>query len=135
MNLIFWIVLLVLLLAEIALAALFFLEKRRSNQRYNAMLNYVDRSTDGVASNCEDSTQTMIEEHAKKLTSDILTAVNQTINEQDTKIQNQLQTLLLDYSQAQAAASRINDFGASLASIFDYDPMKAIQKGREKEAR
>ena len=135
MNLAYWIVLLVLLLAEIALATLFVLEKRRSNQRYNAMLNYVDRSTDCVASNCEDSTQTMIEEHAKKLTSDILTAVNQTINEQDTKIQNQLQTLLLDYSQAQAAASRINDFGASLASIFDYDPMKAIQKGREKEAR
>jgi hypothetical protein len=135
MNLTYWIVLLVLLLAEIALATLFVLEKRRSNQRYNAMINYVDCSTDGVASNCEDSTQTMIEEHAKKLTSDILTAVNQTINEQDTKIQNQLKTLLLDYSQAQAAASRINDFGASLASIFDYDPMKAIQKGREKEAR
>jgi uncharacterized protein YigA (DUF484 family) len=73
----------------------------------------------------------LIEERAEK----IIALVNTAISEQNDKIQKQLEDLLLDYTQAQAAASRINDFGASLASIFDYDPMKAIQKGRDKEAK
>jgi hypothetical protein len=131
MNLIYWIVLALVFLLQVAFGILFVVEKKRSNLRYNAMLSYVDRSTDGVASNCEESTNYLINEHAEK----IIVLVKNAISEQNDKIQKQLEDLLLDYTQAQAAASRINDFGASLASIFDYDPMKAIQKGRDKEAK
>lgn len=131
MNLIYWIVLALVVLLQVAFGILFVVEKKKSNLRYNAMLSYVDRSTDGVASNCEESTNYLINEHAEK----IIALVKTAISEQNDKIQKQLEDLLLDYTQAQAAASRINDFGASLASIFDYDPMKAIQKGRDKEAK
>lgn len=131
MNLIHWIVLAVVFSLQIVFGILFVVEKRKSNRRYNAMLSYVDHSADGVASNCEESTNYLINEHADK----IIALVNNAISEQNEKVQKQLEDLLLDYTQAQAAASRINDFGASLASIFDYDPMKAIQKGRDKEAK
>lgn len=133
MEIVSMILLAVMVLAMIAMFVLFFLEKRRSNQRYMAMLQYVDRSAESVDTNCIDATRDLIDQYAKKIMDEILHSVNQTINEQDVKVQEQLQTLLLDYSQAQAAADRINDFGASLANIFDYDPVKAIQKGRKKE--
>lgn len=133
MEIVSMILLAVIVFAMIAMFVLFFLEKRRSNQRYMAMLQYVDRSAESVDTNCIDATKELIDQYAKKIMDDILHSVNQTINEQDVKVQEQLKTLLLDYSQAQAAADRINDFGASLANIFDYDPVKAIQKGRKKE--
>lgn len=133
MEIVSMILLAVLVFAMIAMFVLFFLEKRRSNQRYMAMLQYVDRSAESVDTNCIDAAKDLIDQYAKKIMDDILHSVNQTISEQDVKIQEQLNTLLLDYSQAQAAADRINDFGASLANIFDYDPVRAIQKGRKKE--
>lgn len=133
MEIVSMILLAVIVFAMIAMFVLFFLEKRRSNQRYMAMLQYVDRSAESVDTNCIDATKELIDQYAKKIMDDILHSVNQTISEKDVKIQEQLNTLLLDYSQAQAAADRINDFGASLANIFDYDPVKAIQKGRKKE--
>lgn len=133
MEIVSMILLAVLVFAMIAMFVLFFLEKRRSNQRYMAMLQYVDRSAESVDTNCIDAAKDLIDQYAMKIMDDILHSVNQTISEQDVKIQEQLNTLLLDYSQAQAAADRINDFGASLANIFDYDPVRAIQKGRKKE--
>ena len=124
----------VILFLLIGLFVLFYREKKRNNQRYKAMLNYVDRNAEDVNANCDDAAKQLIEEHANKILEIVRLEVNKTIAEQESKMQGQLNDLLLDYSQAQAAASRINDFGASLASIFDYDPMKAIQKGRKKEA-
>ena len=118
MNLSYWSVLALVFLLQVAFGILFVVEKKRSNLRYNAMLSYVDRSTDGVASNCEESTNYLINEHAEK----IIVLVKNAISEQNDKIQKQLEDLLLDYTQAQAAASRINDFGASLASIFQVLP-------------
>lgn len=124
----------VMLFLLIGLFVLFCREKKRNNQRYKAMLNYVDRNAEDVNANCDDAAKQLIEEHANKILETVRIEVNKTIAEQESKMQGQLNDLLLDYSQAQEAASRINDFGASLASIFDYDPMKAIQKGRKKEA-
>ena len=46
----------------------------------------------------------------------------------------QVKGLLLDYTQAQEAADKVNEFATGLASIFDYDPLVAIKKGRNKEA-
>lgn len=48
------------------------------------------------------------------------------------KNSRQMGDMQLEYKQAQEAANRINDFGASLASIFDYDPIMALRKEREK---
>lgn len=38
----------------------------------------------------------------------------------------------LDYQEAQKAANKVNDFGDALANIFDYDPIRAMQRSREK---
>lgn len=40
--------------------------------------------------------------------------------------------LELDYQEAQKAANKVNDFGSALANIFDYDPLRAMQRSREK---
>lgn len=47
------------------------------------------------------------------------------------EIQGKLQDLSLDYSQAQNAANRINDFSNGLMQLFDYDPMEALRRKRE----
>lgn len=102
------ILLVVVILAQIVLFALFFIERQRNNRRNKSILNYIDN--------------TITEE------------VDRRIKEQEEKNAETLNSLKLDYSQAQQAANRINDFGGCLANIFDYDPLKAIQKGRRTEA-
>ena len=115
---------------------LFFIEKNRSNRRYSAMLDYVNRYAEDI-SNAQDA---YIESVRDDITSEMKMELRK---QQDTmilmqdqiyKVEDKYSSLEMDYSQAQDAAKRINDFGTSLASIFDYDPMKAIQKGRNKEA-
>ena len=134
MELVSMVLLAVNMLALMVLSVLFLREKQRSNQRYQAMLGYVDRYAEDVNANCDDSAKNLIDQYASKIREDVLRSVNESLNQQNSKIQEQLENLVLDYAQAQSAASRINDFGASLASIFDYDPLKAIQKSRNKEA-
>ena len=127
---------------------MFFVEKRRSVQRNQAMLDYVEKSVEGGISACQDEIAELlkansdsvdakfkaIDESRDKWREDILWKTQSIITEHESRTNERLNNMLLDYSQAQEAASKINDFGASLASIFDYDPMKAIQKGRKKEA-
>lgn len=48
-----------------------------------------------------------------------------------TGLKSDLSTLALDYSQAQRAAGKINDFAATLGNIFDYDPIEARRKSRK----
>lgn len=126
-------VLLVLLVLQIALTTIFLLEKRRNNRRYRAMLEYVERYVEDTASSLE----IQITEEKADTISKIETALQEHNSEMTKRladVNQKYETLEMDYSQAQDAARRINDFGSSLASIFDYDPMKAIQKGRTKEA-
>lgn len=143
MEMISAILLTVVLLAQIVLFVLFFLEKRRNNRRYDAMLDYIDRvESDGIATcNYTKSLRKEIkeqfksqEEKAEHQRDDILQEVNKELAERDAKISERIEALLLDYREAQAAANKINDFGTSLANIFDYDPIRAVQKGRKKEA-
>lgn len=142
------ILLAVVLLAQISLFILFFAEKRRSVQRNQAMLDYVEKSVEGGISACQEETAELlkancesidarfkaIDESSNKWREDILCKTKSIITEHESRTNERLNNMLLDYSQAQEAASRINDFGANLANIFDYDPLKAIQKGRKKEA-
>lgn len=127
------ITLLAVLALQIAFVIMFFAEKRRSDRRYQALLDYVNRYVKDVSSSLEEQIATEKNDTIAKFESAFRTHradMIQCIADVDKKCE----ALEMYYTQAQDAASRINDFGASLASIFDYDPMKAIQKGRTKEA-
>ena len=47
------------------------------------------------------------------------------------EIQEKLQDLSLDYSQAQKAADQINDYANGLMNLFNYDPMDDLKRKRE----
>lgn len=118
------------------LAVLFFAEKKRSDFRYNAMLEYVDRYAEDL-SNAQDAyLETIRDDITSNLKMELRKQQDMVIRLQEDvdRVAGQYSALEMDYSQAQDAAKRINDFGSSLASIFDYDPIRAIQKGRNKEA-
>ena len=134
------VLLMVALAANVALFAAFIAEKRRSDRIYNAMLDYVHRYVEDVSNSLEEQiAQEKMD--ALDVIRTALTEQNKNMTERFAEVNNRFaavdqtyKALEMDYSQAQDAAKRINDFGTSLASIFDYDPMKAIQKGRIKEA-
>ena len=132
--------LLAVLAAQIVLVVLFFAEKKRSDRRYQAMLDYMHRYVEDVASSLEtqiveektDSIAKM-DEALRRQHDDMIARFNK-VDAKFENVDSNYKNLEMDYSQAQDAAKRINDFGSSLASIFDYDPMQAIRKGRTKEA-
>lgn len=47
------------------------------------------------------------------------------------EIQEKVQDLSLDYSQAQKAADQINDYANGLMNLFNYDPMDDLKRKRE----
>ncbi len=53
------------------------------------------------------------------------------IEKQMGEIGKQVEDLKLDYREAQAAASHINDYAAGLERIFNYDPVDALKKSRK----
>ena len=148
METVFVILLAVVSLVQIALFTLFFLEKRHNHQRNNAMLTYIDHVVEDGISNCQDEVNKRLnafgkniderfksrDEKANQQWVEFLQEIQNILTEQENKANERLNSMLLDYTQAQEAANKINDFSASLASIFDYDPIRAIQKGRKKEA-
>lgn len=74
----------------------------------------------------DDRTETLhavhdvLSEHDKKYTS-ALKEINEKISD-----------LALDYTEAQEAAGKVNSYASSLAHIFDYDPVAAAKRNREK---
>ena len=125
----------VVLLAQITLFVLFFLEKRYVNHRFSAMLQYIDNKVEDA--DCR--------EEVKKTVDDMLNAFGEKINERFKRqaevidefkntVNAQIGGIALDYAEAQQAADKVNEFATGLASIFDYDPLVAIKKGRNKEA-
>ncbi len=146
MEYIFMILLAVVLVAQMALFVIYFLEKRYVNRRFSAMLQYIDRKVDDV--DCRDK----LEENINKLRGAFGEEIkerfkrrdeidterfkqhNNAVMEKIDSVSEQVKKLLLDYNQAQEAADKVNEFAVGLASIFDYDPLVAIKKGRNKEA-
>ena len=136
----------VALLAQIVLFVLFFLEKRYVNHRFSAMLQYIDRKVEDADCRVE------VEENVNDLLDAFGEKINERFKRQDevnaerfkrhhdaiietrNAVSEQVKGLLLDYTQAQEAADKVNEFATGLASIFDYDPLVAIKKGRNKEA-
>lgn len=126
----------VVLLAQITLFVLFFLEKRYVNHRFSAMLQYIDNKVEDA--DCR--------EEVKKTVDDMLNAFGEKINERFKRqaevidefkntVNAQIGGIALDYAEAQQAADKVNEFATGLASIFDYDPLEAVKRGRTKEAR
>lgn len=136
MALIAIILLTIVLVAQIVLFVLYFLEKRYVNHRFSAMLQYADRRFEEC--DCEeavmDSVNDVLDAFGEKI-DERFKRQNDAIIEFKNTVSAQLGRLELDYSQAQEAANKVNDFASGLSSIFDYDPLVAIKKGRKKEAR
>lgn len=137
------ILLAVALLAQIVLFTLYFLEKRYVNRRFSAMLQYIDRKAEDAdcREETEDRVNNLLDAFGKKI--DERFARSNAVYEEQFKrhhdtiigVSKQLKDMSLDYTQAQQAADKVNDFATSLASIFDYDPLEAVKRGRTKEAR
>ena len=150
MDIISMILLTVVLVAQIVLFVLFFLEKRYVNHRFSAMLQYIDRKVEDAdcREEIEESVDDMLDTFGEKINerfavtnrkiaenyTEVLDVCKKAFETQDEEIENRFKILALDYSQAQEAAGKINSFAENLASIFDYDPLVAIKKGRNKEA-
>ena len=124
MDFISMILLTVVLVAQIVLFVLHFLEKRYVDHRFSAMLQYIDRKVEDADCRSE------VEENVNE----ILNVCKKAFETQDKEIEERFKILALDYAQAQEAADKVNDFATGLASIFDYDPLEAIKKGRERQA-
>ena len=56
----------------------------------------------------------------------------QNLGESVNELKEKTSGLELDYQEAQKAANKVNDFVSALANIFDYDPILAMQRSREK---
>ena len=111
-----------------------------TKRRITAVLDYIDRVNDGACGAMETDVNELRQEFRKqeaerrKENEELIFKFTHRLQEEVQKFQSTIDTLKLDFSQAQEAANKINDFGASLANIFDYDPVRALQKSRSKEA-
>lgn len=136
MDIISMILLAIVLVAQIVLFVLYFLEKRYVNHRFSAMLQYIDRKVEDADcwEEIEESVDDMLDAFGEKI-NERFEVQTENINEFKKTVNSQIVKITLNYAEAQQAADKVNDFASSLASIFDYDPIKAIQKGRKKEAK
>ena len=135
MDIISMILLTVVLVAQIVLFVLYFLEKRYVNHRFSAMLQYIDRKVEDA--DCwEEVVETvddMLDAFGEKI-NERFKRQTEVIDEFKNTVNAQVGRIALDYTEAQQAADKVNEFATGLASIFDYDPLVAIKKGRNKEA-
>lgn len=135
MDFISMILLMVVLVAQIVLFALFFLEKRYVNNCFSAMLQYIDRKVEDAdcREEIEESVDDMLSAFGEKI-DERFKRQTEVIDEFKNTVNDQIGGISLDYAEAQQAADKVNEFATGLASIFDYDPLVAIKKGRKKEA-
>ena len=135
MDIISMILLTVVLVAQIVLFVLFFLEKRYVNHRFSAMLQYIDRKVEDAdcREEIEESVDDMLSAFGEKI-DERFKRQTEVIDEFKNTVNDQIGGISLDYAEAQQAADKVNEFATGLASIFDYDPLVAIKKGRKKEA-
>lgn len=136
MDIISMILFAVLFLTQTVLAVLLFTEKRNSKRRDAAAIDYIDSSLAEWDENTKAMVNHLLFEHRAD-TDEQHRQLRETVNK---LLQNERETMnekfrqfALDYTQAQEAANKVNDFASSLASIFDYDPIRSRQKNRNKE--
>lgn len=146
MGLISTILLAVVLAVQVMLCIVFAIEQRHSNRRYSALLQYIDRRMEDV--DCEEAVMNAVMDAATEKMSVMKKNMDETLyqhtnemfefkrmlTEKVMEYAGKVDTLALDYTEAQQAANKVNDFASSISSIFDYDPVRALQRGRNKEA-
>ena len=135
MEIISMILSIIALVTLIVLYILYFLEKRYVNHRFSAMLQYIDRKVEDA--DCREEVEETVNEILDAYTEKIdvrFKRQGEAIREFQQNVTEKVDSLSVDYTEAQQAADKVNDFATGLASIFDYDPLRAIQKGRNKEA-
>ena len=81
------------------------MERKRSQERNAAQLQYTDTSVEAVE---------------KRL---------------DTRVGNLEKGIVPDFEKAKEAANAVNNFNAGITGILGYDPYTALQAQREKESR
>lgn len=126
---------------QAAVTALLFAWKHRISVRMAALLRYVERCMDGLDSKLSDQDRklellsgriTDAKESVSAMKTDMTQEMDSKLSEQEKTVNELVDSLLLDYTQAVEAANKINDFGATLANIFDYDPIETLKRNRQK---
>lgn len=110
-------------------AALFIWLKRRFDRKIALLIQINDVITNNI--NCIRELFKELEkknEYHVKTIQERMNDLNVIISE----LKEKTSGLELDYQEAQKAANKVNDFGSALANIFDYDPVRALQRSREK---
>lgn len=119
---------LIIILFSIALvlsavnAALFIWLKRRFDRKIALLIQMIDSAGNEIT-----DMRHSVEEVEQKSAYHIRN-LGASVNE----LKEKTSGLELDYQEAQKAANKVNDFGSALANIFDYDPLRAMQRSREK---
>ena len=135
MDIISMVLFTIVIVAQIVLFTLHFMEKNHSKRRYLALLQYIDRSVEDA--DCEEavmeSVREMMEASRKKNDEQYFGMLSE-LRAFENRVSEKISNLAVDYTEAQQAANKVNDFASSLSSIFDYDPMEAIRRNRNKEA-
>ena len=126
---------------QAAVTVLLFAWKHRISVRMAALLRYVERCMDGLDSKLSDQDRklellsgriTDAKESISAIKKDMTQEMDSKLSDQDKAVKELVDSLLLDYTQAREAANKINDFGATLANIFDYDPIETLKRNRQK---
>ena len=94
-------------------------EKKRSDKRNTAVLQYVDNRVDGFYNKV--SVQIKNEREA----------VNDRFEKVRREIENLNSGIVPDYNEALAAKEAVDDFNKGLSAIMGFDPIAAVKKSRE----
>ena len=103
-------------------AALFIWLKRRFDRKIALLIQMIDSAGNEITDmrNAYSAASEKNAEHFRY------------ISEGMNELKEKTSGLELDYQEAQKAANKVNDFVSALANIFDYDPIRAMQRSREK---
>ena len=110
-------------------AALFIWLKRRFDRKIALLIQINDVITNNI--NCIRELFKVLEKKNEYHVETIQEGMND-LNGIISGLNGKISGLELDYQEAQKAANKVNDFGSALANIFDYDPIRAMQRSREK---
>lgn len=107
------------LLAAVVNFILLMREKKRSDKRNTAVLQYVDSRCDGFYNKIY--VQLM---HERDFAKDRFEKVSE-------EIQKLKDGIVPDYEEALAAKEAVDDFNKGLSAIMGFDPIAAVRKSRE----
>ena len=100
------------LLAACISLTMTFREKKRSEKRNAATLQYIDRCTDILNVNIGKTQEQYTDPHER--------------------VGKQQDGICQDYESAREASKAENDFNAGLSAIMNYDPIEEAKKARER---